>query len=289
MPIILSAIYAFYFDDEVGYIFGGANSTLVTFIFVFLAIHLYKNKGKISLFDDQEEIKEGLELALFLLRKRASELKQTAAMFLALIMVLLITAGLTIVFASVITDVDKKSASSIENAIKNTKDSFESLQAAKKELDEFDGDANLPPQTKNIRIPKNRSDLTAIVNRQQSLYDFYSEKESRLLTEYQSSAELNAFEDKQFLSILTIRFGVTIIILFFVQVLVNLYRYNIRLAGYYDGKADALILSKDDLTDFEMISKNVSPDELHFGSTPNTPLEKIIDMAAKIGSGNKKT
>lgn len=47
-------------------------------------------------------------------------------------------------------------------------------------------------------------------------------------------------EDLKWINVSTIRFGVTGVILFFVQVLVGLYRYNLRLAAFYESRANAI-------------------------------------------------
>ncbi len=87
------------------------------------------------------------------------------------------------------------------------------------------------------------------------------------------------------------RFGPMIIILFFVSILVNLYRYNIRLSAYYDARADALELIdlkiKPDV--YEKYVSSLSPDMLDIGKPPKLPTEHAVDLAkaalAKAASG----
>jgi len=293
VPLIVGGTIYYSEDEEFSYMLSGADSALFNVTLLFVAVFWVKgglNRGVEASDSVPAEPKpessrlQGRDLAVKLLRERANELKGRASVFLGLIMVLLITAGLTVVFAQYLTVLDRASASTLENAIQTTRDAFDKLKAAKNQLENFDASANSPTSPKGKAPTVSKKDLVARVERLQGEYDYYSAKEEKLLKGYQSSGKLNgALEDKEFLSTFTIRFGVTIIILFFVQVLVNLYRYNIRLSAYYDGKADALLLSDKEMSNFETIARTLSPDDLHFGNPPNTPLDKIIDMASKMG------
>jgi hypothetical protein len=86
------------------------------------------------------------------------------------------------------------------------------------------------------------------------------------------------------------RFGPMIIILFFSSIMVNLYRYNIRLSAYYDARADALILGGASARpeEFERYVLALSPDRLDIGKPPRLPTEYVVDLAkAAIGKGPK--
>ena len=89
------------------------------------------------------------------------------------------------------------------------------------------------------------------------------------------------------------RFGPMIIILFFVSLLVNLYRYNIRLSAYYDARADALELIRlaIDPDAFEKYVSSLSPDTHDLGKPPKLPTEHAIDLAkaavSKVASDRK--
>lgn len=278
IPIVLSSLFSSFTDFEWGALLSPTSSTLISSIILFLALYIYNhNQGDSN--NDKNETRTGKDLAIYLLRMRATELKKRASTFLVLIMILLVTAGINIILASFISGVDRDSLSTIENVINQAKDSHEKLEAAQSKLDNFIESPNDPKQKKSI------DSLSKDVVRLKKEYDYLRDKESRLLSQYSNEAPVGAFEDKEFLSIFSIRFGVTIIILFFVQVLVNLYRYNVRLASYYDGKADALLLSKSNLSNFEDISKSLSPEDLHFGTPPNTPIEKLMDTIIKIKAG----
>ena len=77
------------------------------------------------------------------------------------------------------------------------------------------------------------------------------------------------------------RFGPMFIILFFVAILVNLYRYAIRLSAYYDARADALVFIglKVSPEAFERHVFALSPDSHDIGKPPKLPTEHVVDIA----------
>jgi hypothetical protein len=80
------------------------------------------------------------------------------------------------------------------------------------------------------------------------------------------------------------RFGILFIMLFIVQILVNLYRYTMRLSSYYLSQADALLLSDGTSDDLLKIVPALSPATVDFGKPPATPIEhveKLVNMMGK--------
>jgi hypothetical protein len=75
------------------------------------------------------------------------------------------------------------------------------------------------------------------------------------------------------------RFGTLAIISFLVGIFISLYRYNIRLAGYYQARADALTLMSTSLNTvgFPTLSTSLTP-QLDFGKVPRTPTGEVIDL-----------
>jgi hypothetical protein len=67
--------------------------------------------------------------------------------------------------------------------------------------------------------------------------------------------------------------------LFLVQILVTLYRYNIRAAAFYDGRADALLLARSEDLELGKLVELFTPTALDFGKMPATPLHSALDVA----------
>jgi hypothetical protein len=84
-------------------------------------------------------------------------------------------------------------------------------------------------------------------------------------------------------SLLSTKIGSAVTLLFLVQILVTLYRYNTRLASFYDARADALQIcglgANDNLTS---VTKLLGADILEFGKTPSSPFTHAMRLAKDI-------
>jgi hypothetical protein len=80
------------------------------------------------------------------------------------------------------------------------------------------------------------------------------------------------------------RFGTIIMIIFLVSILTPLYRYNLRLASYYEARADALILMETKLRSagFIKLVGALTP-TLDFGKAPPTPIEQLVQLVQGAG------
>jgi hypothetical protein len=80
------------------------------------------------------------------------------------------------------------------------------------------------------------------------------------------------------------RFGPLIIIFFFSSLIITLYKYNLRLVGFYYARLYALEASDAPIHDSEFMSavRAFSPDGVDFGRMPRTPVDIAGDIAAKI-------
>jgi len=72
-------------------------------------------------------------------------------------------------------------------------------------------------------------------------------------------------------------------LLFLVQILVTLYRYNMRLASFYDARIDALKLAgSSTIKELGELIMHLSPEQLDFGKTPATVTEQAFDLAKTL-------
>lgn len=85
------------------------------------------------------------------------------------------------------------------------------------------------------------------------------------------------------LSALSTRIGSLLVLVFLVQILVNLYRYNIRLASYFDARADVFeIVSSGEGESVETLVRVLSPENLDFGKMPDSPSQQAVELAREI-------
>lgn len=72
------------------------------------------------------------------------------------------------------------------------------------------------------------------------------------------------------------RLGVVLIIVFLVQILMGLYRYNTRLIAYYNSRRDLLTLWEGDPKKLQPLNAVMAPPTFDFGKDPKHPLEDLI-------------
>jgi len=83
----------------------------------------------------------------------------------------------------------------------------------------------------------------------------------------------------------SIRIGILVSVLFLVQILVSLSRYNTRLAGFYSARADALAIlvpnssfrDSIDMETMERLTQLLSPDWLDFGKNPTSAAMQAVE------------
>ena len=78
------------------------------------------------------------------------------------------------------------------------------------------------------------------------------------------------------------RFGTLAFLIFVVVVLLRVYQYLMRLAAYYDSRADALELAllgtKEQAELFGQFSGDLAADKIDFGPQVATPMEALAEI-----------
>jgi hypothetical protein len=83
------------------------------------------------------------------------------------------------------------------------------------------------------------------------------------------------------------RVMVVLLMIFLVQIFVNLFRYGTRLASFYDGRADALSLIADSgvsvtSAEFHSMVLSLAPDGLDFGKSAKSPIDSAVELSRQI-------
>ncbi len=135
---------------------------------------------------------------------------------------------------------------------------------------------------------KSVEDISAAVNKQiensvkeniiKNIQNAATELEKQRALAEQTEAQTQSL----LVSALSTRIGITFLLLFLVQILVSLYRYNIRLSAFYDARADALAVAKDvKKMKFSDIVDLTAPEKLDF-VRQKAPTDQAIDIAREI-------
>ena len=79
------------------------------------------------------------------------------------------------------------------------------------------------------------------------------------------------------------RFGTILFIIYTVGVLLNVYRYLMRLAAYHEARADALILmhnySTEDAERYQKFVDSLNAEKIDFGKEQKAPIAQVLEIA----------
>ncbi len=88
------------------------------------------------------------------------------------------------------------------------------------------------------------------------------------------------------------RVGVILLLLYLVQILVGIYRYKQRLAGFYRGRYQALtLIDPNGVTVKELgeLMVALTPEAVDFGKAPAHPTEQFIQLAKNLRRSRSET
>ena len=89
------------------------------------------------------------------------------------------------------------------------------------------------------------------------------------------------------ISVLSTRVGSVLLLVFLVQILTTLYRYNTRLSAFLDARADALQLAGVGRTRFAQLVKLLSPDTVDYGRAPKSPARQAVALTENLRAAGR--
>jgi hypothetical protein len=86
-----------------------------------------------------------------------------------------------------------------------------------------------------------------------------------------------------------VRLSLVFLLTFIVRVLLILYSYHVRMAAFYNARADALLLvQQPTVTDYERLVRTLSPEHVKFGEVSEITIEEIAKLLKLVtGSGKE--
>jgi len=110
------------------------------------------------------------------------------------------------------------------------------------------------------------------------------ELEDRVKKAQEQKQEGSERDQTQFIvSVVSKRVGAVLILIFLVQILVTLFRYNSRLAAFYDARADALqVCTSNAFDSAEKCVAVLAPDSLDFGKIPRSSVESGAEIVKRL-------
>lgn len=233
---------------------------------------------------------------------RATKLQARATVILALIVVSLSAGLLGVVFAGRLTSLDVTATSIVDRAQVHA-------ERARGQLDEIDsnirqvqsgealqkfsarpfsirGSSELEPATSE---ELDSEEITAITKTLIVSREDASKLNASAVTILEQAwaaeierAQSDRFNNQNFVLATSVtRIGILVVVIFLVQILINLYRYNIRLATFYNSRVDALYYANSQAAAFESTIGYFTPDNVDFGSTPKPMLNEVTDVVLR--------
>jgi hypothetical protein len=124
-----------------------------------------------------------------------------------------------------------------------------------------------------------QSDFSSAANDSRRLFD---------VEEGKVTAKLEHLNLPSLASALSLRIGSAVLLIFLVQILVGVYRYSLRLASFYEGRADAIRMARGDLKEFRKIVSVLSAEKVPFGPDAKTPIHQIVELAEKLSKAGAR-
>jgi hypothetical protein len=252
-------------------------------------------------FSETEAIVANRLRAIRAIDERIHAFRVRSAWMLLSISFLLIAAAITIIFAGSLTNLDASAASDVDR-INQDIVKMETKLAQLSELLDFrrilDASQDVSKERKDEvtrRIASVRlNDATlpieqnAIAAETDSVRRRLDQSEQLLKEAWtkQLTSEHGYSDTRYLIATAITRIGVVLIIVFLVQILIGLYRYNARLVTFYNSRRDALQLWDGKPASIEKMQKIMAPN-IDFGKEPKHPLEDIMrQVVAKMHIGN---
>jgi hypothetical protein len=164
------------------------------------------------------------------------------------------------------------------------------------------------------KIDETQKPITEHENRLRELFQQRSSLRAELIEMEAAASENTSVSQNQIfvlVSAFATRVGAVVLLLFLVQILVPLYRYNMKLSSYYDARADALTIistshsegaawsngadgavgpvpARTSVDTLERLVAALSPDGIDFGKAPTPPSEHALRFAKDVITSQRK-
>jgi hypothetical protein len=229
--------------------------------------------------------------------ERVDRLRRRTTTILTTIGAALLAAAFVVIFAGRLTSVDASAVSNIDRLKSEVLDTtktltrlyqyqslYSQLETARKafasssDLEKIE--RSLGSLREGSNFPPDLQSATQLVSqnnaRVEKLNDLLDDAWKRELV-----AEHGYSDWRYIVATAITRVGVVLIIVFLVQILLGLYRYNMRLIAYYSANRDLLTIWDGNQTTLGQLQAILAPPKIDFGKEPKHPLEDILKVVGE--------
>jgi hypothetical protein len=232
---------------------------------------------------------------------RVGRLQARSNLIIAIVIVSLVSAVFLIVFAGRLTSIDAAAVSSVQS-IKEEMATLDrqisELGAQSARISQQQKTTRVPEQTPITRTPaESDPEILAVGIRENKEFLMTRRKAIAELLDKAWNNELNEttkdkLKDTNFLTatIMT-RVGVLVILVFLVQILISLYKYNTRMIAFYASRLDCLRVWGGNVRELQTLLPLLTPAHVDFGPDAKHPVQYIVDAWRQRkggGAGQKR-
>lgn len=197
-----------------------------------------------------------------------------------------------IIFAGRLTSLDASAVGSVDRL-------GAEITSLERKISEIEAERVRAAKNANTEVSKTNSERTSEDISFSSLQAKRIEKYEEFLKQYESllkdawekeiKSEKGYGDDRYIVATAITRTGVVLVLVFLVQILIGLYRYNTRLVAFYQSRKDFISLWDRKVENISKFTELVTPSGVDFGKDPKHPLEDIINaVAARVPKGQKE-
>lgn len=237
--------------------------------------------------------------------ERVDRLRSRTAVILAAIALALVAAAFVVLFAGRLTSIDAEAVSNVDRGKTELSEAVRNLtrlykyQTLFQQLDILSKQSEATPSNSDLekRLAEKKKDIDSLGG------TFGFRDIGSIPVDYNSASSMIAMQATEVASLRTLvddalkkelladhgygdwryivataitRVGVVLIIVFLVQILMGLYRYNTKLIAYYSSRRDLLTLWDGEQKALASLDQVLAPPQIDFGKEPKHPLEDVI-------------
>lgn len=233
--------------------------------------------------------------AILNINQRIYRLNKRSDFIIVAIVSSIIAAVIVIIFAGRLTSLDASAIGAVDRLGSALLSLEDKVSSASRDRDSEIFKYNQEKQKLGVQdLPKDSSlsvsvmianrkyeKLESMLGSYQDLYAFAWKKDIE--------SEKGYNDDRYILATAITRFGVVIILVFLTQILIGLYRYNMRLIAFYQSRKDFIYMWDGSIKTMSKFSAIVTPIGVDFGKEPKNPFGGVLDAAANGLAKNRPT
>jgi hypothetical protein len=224
---------------------------------------------------------EGVQALIRDIEGRVSRLQARSNLILVVIISALVSGLILIIFAGRLTTIDAESASNmslLEDEISKVDSEISSINNKEGQLLHPQKSSSSDPVP--VALTVDDIGIKSLEAEKNVLNERRENGVTALKTTWDTEANVTNHDKLKDTSYVTATFltriGILAILVFLVQILISLYKYNTRIVAFYVSRLDSLRISEGKVDEFRSLIELMTPINVDFGRDPRHPVEVLL-------------